>query len=132
MRALTRGERRASVGVVAGLVGVLLLLISTLALTLSYRGQLNDLHETLLTRCEARVEYDKRFIRAAEGDAQFYADLLDVAERAETVRPEPLTPEVRALVEEQKQIIVTARMAKQAIVDQGVIGSCDQYRAVAQ
>lgn len=132
MRALTTGERRASVGVVAGLVGVLCLLISTLALTLSYRGQLIELKETIKARCEARVEYDKRFINAAEGDRRFYADLLDVAERAEKYRVEPLTPEMRALVEEQKQIVEDAQSRKAAIVSQGVIGRCDQYALVTQ
>ena len=132
MRALTAGERRASVGVVAGLVGVLCLLVSTLALTLSYRGQLIELKETIKARCEARVEYDRRFIRAAEGDARFYADLLDIGARAEEIRVEPLTPEMRALVEEQKQIVLTAQQRKQAIVAEGVIGRCDQYALVTQ
>ena len=130
MRALTAGERRASVGVIAGLLGVLCLLVSTLALTLSYRAQLIDLKQTIQARCEARVEYDKRFIRAAEGDQRFYADLLDVARRADKLRVEPLTPEMRALVEEQKQIVLTAQQAKAAIVEQGVIGRCDQYALV--
>ena len=78
------------------------------------------------------MEYDKRFIRAAEGDARFYADLLGIAARAEEIRAEPLTPEMRALVEEQKQIVLTAQQRKQAIVAEGVIGNCSQYALVTQ
>lgn len=132
MRALTAGERRASVGVVAGLVGVLCLLVSTLALTLSYRAQLLELRDTIKARCEARVEYDKRFIRAAEGDAEFYGDLLEVAARAEPLRTTPLTPQMARLVEEQKQLITDARDRKEAIVAEGVIGRCDQFALITQ
>lgn len=130
MRALTQGERRASIGVLAGLLGVLCLLVSTLALTLSYRTQLIDLKDTIQQRCEARTEYDRRFVRAAEGDATFYADLLALAARADAARTEPLTPAMQKLVDEQEQIIAEARDRKLAIVEQGVIGRCDQYAFV--
>ena len=132
MRALTRGERNASVGVVAGLLGVLAMLVSTLLLTLSYRSQLIDLRETLEQRCAARQVVDQKINSAAEGDAKFYGDLLDVAERAEGLRVEPLTPEMRALVDEQKQIVADAQRRKLALVNQGVLGGCSQYKAVAQ
>lgn len=132
MRTLTAGERRASVGVVAGLVGVLCLLVSTLALTLSYRAQLIELKDTIKARCEARVEYDRRFIRAAEGDARFYSDAIALVDRAAEARTEPLSVAVQKLVDDQRQMLLDARDRKRAIVAQGVIGRCDQFALVTQ
>lgn len=50
-RALARGERTASLGVILGLVAVMCLLIASLGLTLAYRDELKDTRNTLKQRC---------------------------------------------------------------------------------
>ena len=50
-------ERQASVGVLAGLIGLFCLLLGSLALTLSYRTQLLDLKDTLADHCQERRVY---------------------------------------------------------------------------
>lgn len=124
MRALSRGERRASVGVVLGLVGVLALLLSTLALTLSYRGQLIELKGTIVSRCEQRQAYDRANNDSVRADAILYQQLLDITAKA----PAQTDPKIVALVEEQKRVITQARDRKQQAADAGVVGSCNQYR----
>lgn len=124
MRALTRGERQASVGVIAGLLGVLALLVSTLLLTLSYRGQLIDLKATIVGRCEQRQVYDQANNDSVRADAVLYGQLLDIADQA----PEQTDPKIAALVARQRQVISDAQRRKEAAAEAGVIGSCDQYR----
>lgn len=128
MQALLRGERTASVGVAAGLLGVVCLLVASLGLNIKHADDLDGLRATILKRCQQRLTYDTRFVRAAEGDAEFYADLLTIADRAAKVRTTPLTAAQQQLVDEQRRMLEQARDRKRAIVAEGVIGNCDAYR----
>ena len=63
MRALLRGDRVGSLGVVLGLVAVMCLLFASLGLTLAYRSELRDTRGTLQQRCSS-TEAFRNAVRA--------------------------------------------------------------------
>lgn len=124
MRALMRGERNGSVGVVLGLFALFALLTSSLGLTLAYRHQLKDLKSTIYERCLQRQKYDLANHESVAADADLYQQLLDISEHA----PQVADPRIRALVVQQQQVIRQAQQRKAAAARSGVIGSCDRYK----
>lgn len=141
MRKLSMEGRAGTAGVVLGLLAVLAvgtgvvlfvvdtrqtahLAVATAKASVASEQQLRDL---ILARCKQRTAYDQRFVHAAEGDEEFYADLLSIGERAEELRTTALTPAQRKLVDEQYEVIANARKRKAAIVAEGVLGNCDDY-----
>lgn len=127
MRALTRGERNASAGVILGLFAFLCILVSTLALTLSYRQQLTDLRELLAERCAARQVLDQRLMTAVKGDSRYYGQMLTEVETLEDL-PDLTTVQLATLAR-QKQIIIEAKAGKDALAASEPSGSCSQYTA---
>lgn len=122
MRALINGERRGSLGVVAGLFGVLMLLAASLALTFAYRGQINTLSERIYTRCLERQRYDTANSEAVKASNELYRRILA------QVRSTPVPPNMR---EQQRQYIDSLSDAVEQTdraIAAGVIGQCEQYR----
>lgn len=124
MRALIRGERYGSVGVVLGLLALFCLLTSSLGLTLAYRAQLKDLKSTIYERCLQRAKYDKANNDSVKADAELYQQLLDISEQA----PAQTDPRIQALVERQRSVIRTAQQRKATAAEAGIVGSCETYR----
>lgn len=120
----------AHAGALAGLVaiaafclGLLLFIFDLRDVAQSVDESNRDLRATLIARCEARVEYDKRFVAGAEGDARFYGELLAAAGM---IDPKTLPPDVAKVQEVQQQAILDAQERKVAIVEEGVIENCDE------
>jgi hypothetical protein len=89
MRALTRGERNASVGVVAGLVGLICLLAASLGLNLKHAKDLDDIKQVLVGRCQARQASDERVREDLQGRIDLYAAIVST-EQANRFIDEPL------------------------------------------
>lgn len=123
MKALLAGETRASLGVVAGLVGVLMLLATSFALTMAYRAQIQDFKDTVYTRCLERTRIDLANNESVKADAELYQQLLDIADKA----PRQANPTLAALVVEQRRVIEQARDRKEKAAQAGVIGDCAVY-----
>lgn len=68
MRALLAGQRNASVGVVLGLAGVVLLLIVSVGLNVKHMGDLDQLHDLIYKRClsVSVPQNDARRVEVAE------------------------------------------------------------------
>lgn len=126
MRALVRGERRASLGVMLGLVGLLCLLLGTLVLTLDYRAQLTSVRQTIYTRCLQRLQYDQAAHDGQVANAKVWASLAQIAQQ--TPIPADADPRVKALFEREQVAINDAKTASQKAADEGVIGGCQVYR----
>jgi hypothetical protein len=124
MRALLRGERNASVGVVLGLLALLCLLGSSLGLTLAYRHQLQDLKQTLYERCLQRQAYDESNHASVVADVQFYSQILSLQDRV----PPQTDPRRQVLSEQYRDAIVAAKTRKEKAAAQGVIGTCSTVR----
>lgn len=77
MRALTRGERRASVGVVLGLLGLICLLVASLGLNWKQSRDLSDVKRILIGRCEARQASDDRTRDDLRGRIDLYTAIVD-------------------------------------------------------
>lgn len=123
MDKLLRSERNASVGVIAGLFGVLCLLGASLALTFAYRGQIEEFRDTVYTRCLERTRIDEANLDSVKADALLYQQLLDIASRA----PQQTDPALARLVAEQRRVIAEARDRKEKAAEAGVVGNCAVY-----
>jgi hypothetical protein len=124
MRALLEGQRQASMGIVAGLAGVICLLIASVGLNVKHSSDLRDLKHVIYKRCQQRQAYDQANHASIEADAELYRQLLDIADRA----PRQTDPRLEVLVAEQRRVIAQAADRKAAAVRAGVIGSCNAYR----
>lgn len=124
MRALLRGERTGSVGVVLGLFALLCLLASSLGLTLDYRAQIQDFKKTVYERCLQRQTYDESNHASVVADVELYQQILSLQDRV----PEQTDPRRQALTREYRDAIVQAKTRKEKAAAQGVIGSCAIYK----
>jgi hypothetical protein len=124
MRALLRGERVGSVGVVLGLFALLCLLASSLGLTLEYRAQIQDFKKTVYERCLQRAAYDESNHASVVADVELYQQILSLQDRV----PEQTDPRRQALTREYRDAIVQAKTRKEKAAAQGVIGSCAIYK----
>lgn len=124
MRALTRGERQASAGIIAGLIGLLCLLGASLGLNLKHAHDLTDLKHVIYQRCLQRTVYDQANHDSVEADAELYRQLLAIADKA----PVNADPRIRLLVADQRRVIAAAADRKARAAHAGVIGSCNAYR----
>lgn len=126
MRALIRGERTGSLGVVLGLVALFCLLASSLGLTLAYRAQLKDLKVTIYHRCVQRQHYDLANHNGQVANAEVWKALAEIAEQ--TPIPPGTDPKTVALYKAEVEAINTAKVKAQAAADAGVVGSCTAYK----
>lgn len=122
MRALTRGERQASVGVIAGLIGVLMLLATSLFLTLAYRTQITELQSTIYTRCLERTRYDEANAKAVKASNELYRRILAQVQAA------PQQPGMADARAEYVDTLTDAIDITDEAVANGTIGNCQQYR----
>lgn len=95
MRALTRGERQATVGVAAGLFAVLCLLAVSLGSVLWVYDNLQAFRDTAYHRCLARIEYDRSNQAAREAQRRFW--LAYIADEQDERRVESARRMVGAL-----------------------------------
>ena len=104
-------------------IGLLLFILDMRGVATSADDSQRELRATLLARCEARVEYDRRFVRGAEGDARFYGELLVILDAL------PLADDqaTRDALGREREAIQDARERKLAIVAEGVITHCEDY-----
>lgn len=77
MKALIRGERNGSVGVVAGLIAVAAALVVSIGLNLKQSKDLHDIKATLIDRCQARQASDARTREDLQGRIDLYAAIVD-------------------------------------------------------
>lgn len=151
MRALFKGERNGSPGVVLGLMAVILLAATMAAVSIGsivVAQNANDrakqsaqvaakavaaeheLRATIVGRCKQRTVYDQRFVRDTQNDLD--ADKASLANALEALKlPIYQDPALRAAAMKQIAIVRKTISQKQVIVDQGVIGNCDQYLTAA-
>lgn len=104
-------------------VGLLLFILDMRGVATRADQSNRDLRATLIARCEARVAYDQRFVRGAEGDARFYGELLAILQAL----PVDDEPAVREALEREMASVQDARERKLAIVAEGVITQCEDY-----
>jgi len=121
----------AQAGVLMGLAAVALVGIGLMLFVLDLRTVAKDainsqqaLRAVLLARCEARIEYDTRFVRGAEGDAKLYGELLAIADRIPVEERSEANDATRLALQLQAQALRDAKARKEAIVAQGVIKNC--------
>lgn len=126
MRALLRGERQASFGVVLGLFALLCLLSSSLGLTLAYRSQLKDLKSTIYQRCLQRTTYDRANHNAVLANEDLYATLVKIAHQQPV--PRGTDPKLVTLYQRQVAALELAQQRAHTAAAAGVVGSCNQYR----
>lgn len=126
MRALLAGERRASVGVVLGLIGILCLLGVSTGLAVYGMTNLHALRETLQERCAARQAIDQANHNGQVANAEAWKSLAEIAESVKL--PPGTDPEMVRLYNRQKAVLNTAKVQAQAAADAGVIGTCTVYK----
>lgn len=117
MKALIRGERLGTVGIVAGLFGVICLLIASLGLNIAHHSDLDRLQDLIYTRCVqlATPQNQARQVEVVEWSAL-----------AEQERHNPyIDPKLRVARTGSYQRLADAM---QAAVEASQRNACDQYK----
>lgn len=120
MRALIRGERVASVGVMLGLFALFCVLASSLVLTLGYRAQVEHFKQDFYQQCVSRLAYDKSS-QAARAQSRIYYEHMIANEEHNRFIDERL----------RAQRVADAREMVAALTDtlnKTVPGGCSRYR----
>lgn len=135
MQKLAHGERLATFGVILGLLAVIAVGAGVILFVFDTRQTARDavdaqraLKAVIIERCLLRQAYDQRFVDSVKGDVETYQQLLDSSESTELPADTPQS--VRDSVARQREILREAIEAKKLIVEEGVVGNCDQYRRI--
>lgn len=121
MRALLRGERRASPLVVLGFVAVVGVAAYFLVQATSWRNQFFDLKRTIYTRCQQRDAYDRASQQARAAQLDYYQRLLINLQH----HPSPQTARFNADLTRSARRV--ARQLQHAL-DTGAPRGCSAYR----
>lgn len=117
MRALLRGERAASIGVMLGLLGVACLLIASLGLNVAHHNDLDRLQRLIYTRC---VQLTTPQNQAREVEIREWTALAEQERHNRFIDS--------TLREQRAGSYQRLADAMQAAVDASARNSCAQYR----
>lgn len=120
MRALFRGERRGSLGVVLGLFGLSCALIVSIGLAWHYGQELARLKSVIVIACDQRSVQDDAITAAARQDVRTFRRQAELSRVAANLPPAQQAERTR-LFEEQAA-------TNQRVVDAKPTRKCSDYR----